>query len=157
MCRIFGQLKLCSTTNRWEPLTGRAGASVTLERYNTPGLEPTRVRHTPRAAPQPGALTPPGEERSLPKGRAGKPHSPPRAVPPLLPAPSTWGASAPAPVQMREPSTACSQPLPEPQHRWDQMSCTGDGRVYLSSETRMNLHHVQTLISDACICFFPIL
>lgn len=153
MCRFLGQLKLCSTANRWEPFTGFTGASIALERHNAPGLAPSGLSHTPGAAPQPGASRHHQERRDLcPKAGQESPtvlleQSQHRAGP--------GEHLVPAPVQMHQPSTVCSQPLPE--SCWDQMSCTGDSQAYLSSETGMNLHHVQTLISDDCICFFPIL
>lgn len=155
MCRFLGQLKLCSTTNRWEPFTGFTGASITLERHNAPGLAPTGVSHTPGAASQPEASRHRQERKdTCPKAGQGSPTVLLEQSLHCCPAQSrSWGASSPAPVQMEQPSTVCSQPFPE--HCWDQMSCTGDSQAYLSSETGMNLHHVQTLISDYFIWFFP--
>lgn len=55
--RFLPQLKLCSVTNRWEPFTGRAGASVSPERCSTPGLA-ARCPHPHTRALRPGSCSP---------------------------------------------------------------------------------------------------
>ena len=66
MCKFLRQLKLCSITNRWEPFTRRAGASISLERQHTqtgtPLQAPTHPLCSGSCTPTRGRLTPPGEE-----------------------------------------------------------------------------------------------
>lgn len=86
MRKFLSQLKLCSITNRWEPFTGRAGASISLELYNTPGLAPTHPLCSRSCTLTQGRPTPLGKEITLPKHRPAKPRRPPsRVVPMLLP------------------------------------------------------------------------
>lgn len=91
MCKFLRQLKLCSITNRWEPFTRRDGASISLERYKhtragTLLRAPAHPLCSWSCTPTRGWLTPPAEERSLPKHRPAKHRRlPSRVVPMLLP------------------------------------------------------------------------
>lgn len=89
MCKFLRQLKLCSITNRWEPFTRRAGASIGLEGYNTPGLAPhcghPHTRFAPGAAPRPRAGQHRRERRDpCPNASQQSPAALPSSVVPML-------------------------------------------------------------------------
>lgn len=116
MCRFLRQLKLCSTTDRWEPFTRRAGASITLEGYNTPELAPPQPLCSGSCTPT--LLADPVEqERFLPKSRPAKPRRPPsRMVPILLPnVEEVLGEHLP-PTRVWVYSPVCAQSLPKHEH-----------------------------------------